>query len=83
MMNPLRLFARNTEKATPRVEAIREVRHAIDVADTPSQKALVVLNHTRMGAVYAGTANPRAVAKRRARNKMARTTRQQQRKAAR
>lgn len=54
--------------------AVRRLRRTIGRGKTPGQKMLHALNGSGK-TIYQGTANPKAVAKRRAKNKMARHSR--------
>lgn len=58
------------------------LRATLDKVNPFQRRILGALQDRPPGQVYAGTANRRAVAKRRRRNKMARRTRQAQRRAA-
>lgn len=55
---------------SPFARAVRRLRRTITRAETPSSKMLYALNESGRH-IYAGTANTKAVAKRRAKNKVA------------
>lgn len=81
MKNPFntmaqRFFGRNGRPRTAVQQARDELRHQVSTAGSPQRAMLHVLNFTHQGHLYAGTANPKTVAKRRAANRQARRSRQ-------